>query len=78
MSSSEYIISTFSKDLQRVVTEKKVTQDYGGVPTYVQEVLIPEILSIFVAEDMDVGRDEARSILEKSREIGEILNADDA
>ncbi len=45
-----------------------------GVALYVQEVLVPEMATLLVKEDMGVNDVEARSILEESTEIGEILN----
>ena len=45
-----------------------------GVALYVQEALVSEMAMLLVKEDMSVNDAEARSILEESTEIGEMLN----
>ncbi|KAI1949847.1 hypothetical protein LOZ57_002325 [Ophidiomyces ophidiicola] len=46
----------------------------GGVPAYIQEVLVPEVLTKLIGKDMGMGDCQARSVLEGSKEIGELLN----
>ena len=46
----------------------------GGVPAYIQEVLVPEVVTKLIAEDINVSDCQARAVLQKSKEIGELLN----
>ncbi|OJD27166.1 hypothetical protein ACJ73_01437 [Blastomyces percursus] len=50
----------------------------GGVPAYIQEVLVPEVLTKLITEDMGVSDCQARSVLKKSKEIGKLLNETEA
>ena len=45
-----------------------------SVALFVQEVLVPEKAMLLMKEDMSVNNAEARSILEGSTDIGEMLN----
>ncbi|EDN10699.1 predicted protein [Histoplasma mississippiense (nom. inval.)] len=69
----EEIAYLFASDLREASKQKSLVQKYG-VAMYIQEVLVPEVLTKFVAEDMMVDDDKARSILEQSNRIGECLN----
>lgn len=46
----------------------------GGVASYIQLVLAPEIAVQLVMDDMKVDEDGARSIIRDSVEIGNLLN----
>jgi len=45
-----------------------------GIILYVQEVLVPEMAMLLVKKNISVNDAEARSIVEESADIGEILN----
>ncbi|EGE03442.1 carbonic anhydrase [Trichophyton equinum CBS 127.97] len=68
----EYIAETHFIAL-RNAAPTKITR-WGGVATYIQNVLVLEVLTKFVAEDMGVDDNEARYILERSKGVGEMLN----
>ena len=47
-----------------------------GVSSYVQTVLVPELAVLLIKDDMQVNDAEARTILNESAEIGELLCED--
>ncbi|PGH04310.1 hypothetical protein AJ80_08533 [Polytolypa hystricis UAMH7299] len=61
-------------DLRSAAATKPLIRSCGGVADYIAQVLVPEIITLFVVEDMAVTDVQARTILEDSRELGEILN----
>lgn len=71
----EAIFGRFSSLLrQRAVEDALVSS--RGYSIYVQAVLVPELAVRLVMEDMDVGSEAARKILEESEAIGELLCED--
>ncbi|EFW14147.1 hypothetical protein D8B26_002479 [Coccidioides posadasii str. Silveira] len=61
-------------DLGIAAVTKPLIRNCGGVADYIPQVLVPEVLIQFIVEDMAVSSVQARRVLEKSRELGEILN----
>jgi len=49
----------------------------GGVPQYIQLVLIPELIVMLVKEDMKVDDEEARVIVAESDAMGLMLNGEE-
>lgn len=72
-SSISHIMDHFSSHIRSIACADSLIAACG-VALYVQEVLVPEMAMLLVKEDMSVNDAEARSILEESTEIGEILN----
>ncbi|CAI4216177.1 unnamed protein product [Parascedosporium putredinis] len=71
----EAIFGRFSSLLrQRAVEDALVSS--RGYSIYVQAVLVPELAVRLVMEDMGVGSEAARKILEESEAIGELLCED--
>ncbi|OJD32838.1 uncharacterized protein BKCO1_35000111 [Diplodia corticola] len=50
---------------------------FKTVSGFIQEVLVPELATRLVAEDLDVGEERAREVLRESGEIGELVNGVD-
>lgn len=71
---TETLVEMFSSLLrERAPIDKLISA--RGYTAYVQSVLVPELAVKLIQEDMgDVDADEARSIMEKSRAVGELLN----
>ena len=46
----------------------------GGVSSFVQAVLVPELAEQLVSEDMKVSGQRPREIIAESAELGELLN----
>ncbi len=57
---------------ERAVKDKLVSA--RGVAMFLQSVLVPELAVRLIMEDMDVGEEKARRILEESSAVGELLN----
>ena len=71
----EHIIRKHSSLLrERAVKDRVVSaRGYGH---YVQAVLVPELASLLIAEDMEVSPEVARNVMEESIKVGELLNED--
>ncbi|EZF25149.1 hypothetical protein H100_02498 [Trichophyton rubrum MR850] len=69
----EVIISRFAPRVRELALSDPLVQAVG-VSGYVQAVLVPELTTILVKEDMDVDDEEARRIMQDSMEIGDLLN----
>lgn len=69
----EVIISRFAPRVRELALSDSLVQAVG-VSGYVQAVLVPELTTILVKEDMDVDDEEARRIMQDSMEIGDLLN----
>lgn len=73
---TENIIKHFSSLLrERAVRDRLISA--RGFTAYVQSVLVPELTVRLIMEDMDVLEAAARSILQASIGIGELLNEED-
>ncbi|KAE8442701.1 hypothetical protein EG329_002946 [Mollisiaceae sp. DMI_Dod_QoI] len=70
---SENIMHAFTPLLKRRMVEDKLMSARGFTP-YVQSVLVPEVASRLIQEDMKVDLEKARDILTESIEVGELLN----
>jgi hypothetical protein len=70
---SENLIAEFSAALRdRALRDRAVAA--RGHTTYLQSVLVPELAVRLIMEDMGVGAEEARGVLEESSAVGELLN----
>ncbi|KAK1600692.1 RTC4-like domain-containing protein [Colletotrichum navitas] len=72
---SESIIGNFSSVLRERAVEDRVISS-RGYSSYVEAVLVPELAVQLICEDMEVKIDEARTILEESKWIGDLLHDD--
>ncbi|KAL2874704.1 hypothetical protein SGCOL_010077 [Colletotrichum sp. CLE4] len=72
---SEHIIGRFSSVLrERAVDDRLISS--RGYSSYVEAVLVPELAVLMISDDMVVEAEEARSILEDSKWIGDLLHED--
>ncbi|KAK7459034.1 hypothetical protein CaCOL14_003013 [Colletotrichum acutatum] len=72
---SEHIIGRFSSILrERAVDDRLISS--RGYSSYVEAVLVPELAVLLISDDMVVEAEEARSILEESKWIGDLLHED--
>ncbi|KAK1690952.1 RTC4-like domain-containing protein [Colletotrichum godetiae] len=72
---SEHIIGRFSSVLrERAVDDRLISS--RGYSSYVEAVLVPELAVLLISDDMVVEAEEARSILEDSKWIGDLLHED--
>ncbi|KAI9814312.1 MAG: hypothetical protein M1826_002278 [Phylliscum demangeonii] len=69
----EMILARFAPDIRRLAARDKVMAS-GGVSEYIQAVLVPELATLLVREDMGVDEAEARRILNESAEMGELMH----
>lgn len=70
---TETIIEIFSPLLRERAPRDKLISA-RGYTGFVQSVLVPELAVKLVQEDMSIGVDEARKVLQDSRAVGEVLN----
>lgn len=74
---SDYIMKTLSGKLRQsagsdsIVGAKGVA---GGISGYVQSVLVPELALMLIMDDLEVSREEARTIMQESTELGQALH----
>ncbi|KAJ9648317.1 hypothetical protein H2201_000560 [Coniosporium apollinis] len=69
----DHITKTFSAAIRmRAGSDRLIAS--GGVSGYVQAVLVPELATRLVIDDMGIGEARAREVLVESIEIGELLN----
>lgn len=77
---TEHIVAHLSDDLReraskdKMVAAKGVKGVKGGVSGFVHSVLVPELACLLVAEDLGLAADQARTVVEKSVDIGVLLN----
>ncbi|KAG7005980.1 hypothetical protein G7Y79_00017g043620 [Physcia stellaris] len=69
----ENITSKFASRIRRLASSDRVIST-GGVPSYIQLVLAPEMAVQLVMDDTKVDEENARSILRESVDIGNLLN----
>ncbi|KAM5443702.1 hypothetical protein MferCBS31731_001476 [Microsporum ferrugineum] len=69
----EVIIARFAPRVRELALSDSLVQAVG-VSGYVQAVLVPELTTMLVKEDMGVDDEEARQIIQDSMEIGDLLN----
>lgn len=70
---TEAVVAMFSNLLRkRAPVDMRVSgRGYTG---FVQSVLVPELAVKLIQEDLHLGEDQAREVMEESRAVGEILN----
>ncbi len=73
--STEHVMRHFAPRIQAAACADDLILACG-VLTYAQEVLVPELLVMLIKEDLGIDSEAARQVLEKSAEIGELLNFD--
>ena len=66
-------MNRFAPTLRRRSPSDKLISS-GGVHGYVQAVLVPELATLLVMEDMEVDVADARRVLKESAELGNMLN----
>lgn len=70
---SENIMHEFTALIkQKAVKDRRISS--RGPTAFVQSVLVPEVAVLLIMEDMNVGVDRAREILEDSSVFGELLH----
>ena len=66
-------MSYFASDLHKRLSGDRLISA-GGITDYVRAVLVPELATLLVMDDMGVDAEEARKVLRESIEIGNFLN----
>ncbi len=69
---SENIMYYFSPQLRRAAVNDRVVSA-RGVTGYVQAVLVPELATRLIMEDMNIGAEEARKVMRESSSLGDML-----
>ncbi|ROT35282.1 hypothetical protein SODALDRAFT_60570 [Sodiomyces alkalinus F11] len=70
---SEHLVGRFAATLRRRAVEDSIVSA-RGTAVFVSTVLVPELAVRLIMEDMHVDPEGARSILEASVDVGELLN----
>lgn len=65
---AEMFTSKFLEDAQHDIISAA-----GGIPMYIQKVIVPEVASRLISQDMGCELAEARDILKKSADLGQAL-----
>ena len=74
---TNHISKAFARELRERVVGDKVMSAQGAM-AYVQEVLVPELATLLIKEDMNVHPGEARRIMAESTEVGDLLHPSEA
>lgn len=77
---SSIFLEWLTMHLGRMVRSQEAKDEQirkGGEITFIQNVLVPELAVLLVAEDMSIGVNEALNIVKKTIKLGETLNDDD-
>ncbi|GAM82749.1 hypothetical protein ANO11243_007350 [Dothideomycetidae sp. 11243] len=77
---SDYSLKTFDKKLSRLAGQDKslaTASVAGGVSGFVQAVVVPELALALIMEDMGTDAEEARTVLDQSTELGNMLNSEE-
>ncbi|KAI6317976.1 hypothetical protein MCOR34_003784 [Pyricularia oryzae] len=70
---TEYLVKRFSGQLrERAIQDRLVAA--RGHTTFVQSVLVPELAIQLMMEDLDIGAEAARDVLQESAKLGEMLH----
>ncbi|KAK3080456.1 hypothetical protein LTS18_001225 [Coniosporium uncinatum] len=72
----EFVLSQLAPRIRTLAGSDRLVASAGGVSRYVQSVLVPELATRLVMQDMDVSEVRAMQVLEESGEIGELVNED--
>lgn len=67
------IMLKFNRELRKAAVEDHVVSA-RAVGGYVASVLVPELGTRLIMEDMNIGEEEARSVMEKSAALGSLVN----
>ncbi|KAF2224366.1 RTC4-like domain-containing protein [Elsinoe ampelina] len=77
---TEYALKVFAPKLRKAAGEDKLMASSGvagGISGYVQAVIVPELAIGLIMEDMGIGEQSAKEVLEESEEIGDLVNAEE-
>ena len=69
----EAITDYFAPQLRERAPDDSVIR-HGGIANFVQKVLVPELALRLVMDDCRVGEEQARQVIEQSRDIGELVH----
>lgn len=69
-------MSTFSSKLRRRSSSDNLISS-RGISSYVRAVLVPELATLLVMDDMKIDAEEARQVLHESVELGNFLNEEE-
>jgi hypothetical protein len=72
---SDYLVREFGKKLMQRAVDDRVIAGRGSA-AFIQSVLVAELGVQLISEDMGVGEEEARDIMEESKAIGDMVNDD--
>jgi len=72
----EFVLSQLAPRIRTLAGSDRLIASAGGVSGYVQSVLVPELATRLVMQDMDTSEERAMQVLEESGEIGELVNED--
>jgi hypothetical protein len=70
------IMSKFTDQIRELAPKDRLISS-GGISSFVQTVMVPELAVLLVQEDMGLDSDMARKVLVDSIDIGDLLNEDD-
>ena len=69
------IVAHFSAKLRSMAASDRIIASCGTAG-YIQTVLVPELATLLIRDDLGVSESEARKVLKESSHIGELLNED--
>ena len=69
-------MARFASKLRRLAATDKLISS-GGVTSYVQAVLVPELAVLLVMDDLGVDPERAREVLRESIDVGNLLNEEE-
>ena len=69
-------MSTFASKLRRRSSTDSLISS-RGITNYVQAVLVPELATLLVMDDLKVDAEKARGVLRDSVELGNFLNEEE-
>ncbi|KAI0483381.1 hypothetical protein GGR56DRAFT_241056 [Xylariaceae sp. FL0804] len=70
---TDYIMRTLSSVVRKRAVEDRLISA-RGYTGFVQVVLVPELTARLIMEDMGIGEEAARTVIEESAEVGELLH----
>jgi len=73
---TNHISKAFAGELRSRAASDNVMSAQGAM-AYVQEVLVPELATVLIKEDLNVNEGEARRVMRESTEIGDLLHPSD-
>jgi hypothetical protein len=69
----DYIMTIFSDTIRKLAGSDRIIAARSAVG-YIQMVLAPEVATLLVMEDMSVDETQARTILQESTSLGDLLH----